>query len=167
MTFLIREFEKGDLSTDGIVCLEPTNEFSEVRIGQYLGIHDRDKEFIFGMADVRLMLHPQTQDEKMWETLSLKAKPKIIVIDTAFSHNSIDSISKLAWRVGACFILELVSQARAENVLNTNMPKESQSESPRRTLDIVTPMQKNWLRYYAVLSVQGTFLGGRWMRIEF
>lgn len=137
--FLLGELEKEGLRTEGLFQLDSSKEHGEVRTGQYVGNYNHDKEFLFGMADVKLMKHPETEVETTWRTLLTKTRPKIIILDTTFSHKTTDIITKLAWEQHARVIVEPVSQPLARDFALTESFQESPlSGSPTR-VDIITP----------------------------
>lgn len=137
--YLLREIEKEGLSTEGIIRLEATEDFEDVRTGQYVGNYDSNKQLIFGMADVRLMLHPQTQNEVAWQALLRTAQPRLIILDTTFSHATIDIITRLAKDAGVPVMLDPVSQPRSEDLPNSMTFKGAPAMSSQHRLDIITP----------------------------
>lgn len=136
--FLLSEVEKEGLSSQGIVTFKSSDEHGEVRTGQYVGNYNHDKEFLFGMADVQLMLHPETEIESTWEELLTKANPTIIVLDTTFSPRTIDIITKLALKQHARVIIEPVSQPRAKDFPQTGS-FQSMDLSSQARVDMITP----------------------------
>lgn len=138
-TFLLREIEKEGLSPRGVLTLKSSDEHGEVRTGQYVGNYNHDKEFLFGMADVQLMLHPETEIESTWETLFSKTNPSIVVLDTTFSPRTLDIITKLALENNAKVIIEPVSKPRAKDFPQTSGFQQTDSSPSQARVDMITP----------------------------
>lgn len=138
-SFLLREVEKEGLKTHGILQLKSSEEHGEVRTGQYVGNYNHDKEFLFGMADVKLMLHPDTEVEATWRTLLIKTHPRIVVLDTTFSPKTIDTIITQAIELDARVIVEPVSQPRAKDFALTHSFRAKRSPSSQARVDMITP----------------------------
>lgn len=136
--FLMGELENEGLSTRGILTLKSSDEHGKVRTGQYVGNYNHDKEFLFGMADVQLMLRPETKIESTWEGLLSQAHPSIVVLDTTFSPRTIDIITKLALKENARVIIEPVSQPRAKDFPQTSSFQQSDPSPSQARVDMIT-----------------------------
>lgn len=137
--FLIGELENEGLKTRAILTLKSSDEYGKVRTGRYVGNYNHDKEFLFGMADVKLMLHPETEIESTWEDLFSQAHPGIVVLDTTFSPRTIDIITKLALKENARVIIEPVSQPRAKDFPQTSSFQQSGASLSQARVDMIAP----------------------------
>lgn len=127
--FLLAEVETEGLEVGRISKLESSEKYGEIRTGQICGNHNHDKEFLFGMADVKLMLHPETQIENSWRALVTEAYPKIIILDTTLSRITIDMI-KIALELTV--IVEAVSEPGVEDFpLTRTFQETTLSGSPQ------------------------------------
>lgn len=136
---LLRSLAKEGLDTDGIIKLRPSKEHGEVRTGQYVGNYNHNKDFIFGMADVKLMSHPSTEDEKLWRKAIDKVQPRIIVLDTTFSHYTIKTISRIAQEKHICIVVEPTSSPRAETLPTSALFHPLKDDTRATRLDMLTP----------------------------
>lgn len=137
--FLLSELTKEGLKTEGIWLLQSSSEHGEVRTGQYVGNYNHDKEFLFGMADVQLMKHPELENASTWEKLIDKTRPKIIILDTTFSQKTIGIILRLALRRGARVVVEPVSQPRAKDLSLSEVFRETLPSAHQARVDMITP----------------------------
>lgn len=137
--FLIAELEKEGLATGGIITIESPKGSDDVRTGQYVGNYDAEKNLIFGMADVGLMLHHSLEDESLWKALVAKVEPILVVLDTTFSHSVIKMVTQSAKACSAMTVLEPVSVPRASNLFGADKLIDADDAWPRHIIDTCTP----------------------------